>query len=118
MSRLGTNIRLALTADATRIARDVFAGALGAKVIEPRPNLVVFRFEGGAQVGTYVVPDDQALTPEQQSRGAWLEFVVADRAAAAKACVEAGCALMDYGQGEGVYLSGPGGLVFRLVTAP
>lgn len=114
MARLGSNVKLTLDAAGAALARKTFEGALGAQPIEPMPDLTVYRFADGGNVGVYTVPDGEALTGKQQGLGAWLEFAVDDVQAARAACEAAGCAPFVYGEGTLTYLRGPGGLCFRL----
>ncbi len=114
MARLGSNVKLTLDAAGAAVAQKTFAGALGATRVDPMPNLAVYRFTDGGNVGVYTVADGEALTEKQQRLGAWLEFAVADVDAARAACEAAGCVPFTYGEGTLTYLRGPGGLCFRL----
>jgi len=114
MSRLGSNVRLALTPAAAETAHRVFADALGATRIDPMPDLAVYQFAGGGNVGVYTMTE--ALTDEQQALGAWLEFLVPDVDKARALCESAGCVRFEYGKGTMTYLRGPGGLCFRLAA--
>lgn len=114
MARLGSNVKLTLDAAGAAVAHETFAGALGATRIEPMPNLAVYQFAHGGNVGVYTVADGEALSEKQQGLGAWLEFVVDDVDGARAACEAAGCVPFTYGEGTLTYLRGPGGLCFRL----
>ncbi|HEY2366208.1 MAG TPA: hypothetical protein VGH87_07485 [Polyangiaceae bacterium] len=78
----------------------------------PDASFDLFELEGGAVVG--VEMDDGALDEEAARKGAWLEFLVADPEATARALDALSVKRIDYRDKEHAYFQAPGGPVFRL----
>lgn len=112
MSRLGHNVKLTVDRKHQPAIRGMFAEILGAKVVDPQPDLQVYAL-ADTNIGVYYV-DGGALTPEQQARGAWLEILVDDPEATRDALLKQGLEQLSYVDTGHHYFSAPGGWVFRL----
>lgn len=116
MTRLGNNTKITVGAGRRGAVR-AFAGALGAQLSSPRPDLDVILLDGDTRVGFTYVADDQALTEAQLRLAPWLELVVDDVAAAARRLDGLGLSRIEYADLEHPYFAGPGGFVFRLAAS-
>lgn len=94
----------------------MFVEILGARLLTPTPELDVFSLQGETNVGVYYVGAGEALTPEQQALGAWLELLVDDPDTTHRSLVAHGLKPRDYVDREHQYLEGPGGWIFRLAA--
>jgi hypothetical protein len=113
MSRFGRNIKLTIDRAHRDRVRATFE-ALGAKSAPgPAPGLDLFLIEG-IQIGAFFVDAEAALSPADQRKGAWLEFLVPDVEAWVKRLEEVGAERLDYVDKEHPYFQIPGGPVFRL----
>jgi len=116
MSGLGKNIKLTVDSSLQTELTEVMTDVLGSTTSSPMENLTVFQFDDGAMVGAYFVRDG-ALTEEQVSKGAWLEFQVNDIAEVKESLERRGIKPFDYHDKNFDYFCLPGGQVFRLCSA-
>ena len=116
MATFGTHLRLTASRELRGTLRDFYRSGLEAAHSSPMPDLDVFRLPDGFQIGVYFLPPDQALSPEEAEKGAWLEFVVEDADAAAARLVALGARTVEYQDTSHRYLRAPGGQIFRLAV--
>lgn len=116
MATFGTHLRLTASRELRDTLRGFYRSGLQAAHSSPIPDLDVFRLPDGFQIGVYFLPDDQALSQEAAEKGAWLEFVVDDAAAAADRLVALGATTVEYDDTSHRYLRAPGGQIFRLAV--
>ncbi len=116
MATFGTHLRLTASRDLRDALRDFYRSGLQAAQSSPMPDLDVFRLPDGFQIGVYFLPDDQALSPEDAEKGAWLEFVVDDADAAVDRLLALGARTVEYEDTSHRYLRAPGGQIFRLAV--
>ncbi|HZO15051.1 MAG TPA: hypothetical protein VFB62_17365 [Polyangiaceae bacterium] len=114
MARFGTNLKLTVASNHRPRVRSVFTDVLSASVSHTTDELEIYTLEDGGNVGVYYVDEAQALDPEEQPKGAWLEFLVADPRDTAKQLLAAGVARVDHPDKKHDYFQLPGGPVFRL----
>ena len=89
MAKLGSNMRWQAR-PVDRLAMRRLFELLGAERACPASDVDLYTLEGGAMIGTYF--HDAALEPRQLEKAAWVEFVVDDEAAAARALAASGVA--------------------------
>lgn len=114
MARFGMNLKLTIAENHRPRVHALFVDALGTGAVQPAPHLEAYKTEDGGSVGVFFVPAKEALSDEDQKKGAWLEFRVADPEATAKRVEEQGIARIDYQDKAHRYYQVPGGPVFRL----
>ena len=96
--------------------RTMFTRGLGASEVTRKGEpLDVFELEKGALVGVEL--DDTALDEAAARKGAWLEFLVGDPDATARALDAQGVKRVEYDDKDHAYFQAPGGPVFRLARA-
>ena len=119
MATLGPNLRcVAGHGQRDAIAR-FYAEVFGAEASTPTPELDVYRLEGECHIGVYFVPDDQALSPQQQQDlGTWIEIIVDDVSETVARLKGLGMEPLPYHDQEHHYFQAPGGQVFRLAPRP
>lgn len=116
MARFGNNLKLTVDR-AHRPALGAAFEALGAQVVQsPRPDLELYKLDG-FQIGAFYVEAKDALSIEDQRKGAWLEILVADVDGMVKRLVALGLTKIDYADSSHTYFQLPGGPVFRLAAA-
>jgi hypothetical protein len=115
MTRIGKNLKLTIDAAYRSRVQSVFTEVLGAVAVTPpgQDKLEVYKLDG-CQVGVFYVAPGEALSVEDQQKGAWLEFDVADIDATTKALTALGLTRITYADKEHAYFQLPGGPVFRL----
>lgn len=117
MIALGPNVKITAPESVRSQIRAMFE-ALGSRRGGPNDRMDIFATSNNGNIGFEYVPDAQALTPAQMRIAPWLELAVADvdavRAQLAALAVEQ----LDYADKSHYYFAGPGGVVFRLSTAP
>ncbi len=112
-TRFGRNLKWIVRPEHRTPIRRMFTEVFGASTKNPKPHIEVYTLAGGENVGVFV--DDDALTPDQQKKGPWLEFLVADVDATVKALEASGVPQMPYdGDKDHAFFQAPGGPVFRL----
>lgn len=117
MTTLGPNLKLTIAARWRPQVHDLFVDILGATTVQPSANFEVYLLDGGkARVGVAYAPDGEALSPDDQRKGAWLEFRVADPANTAARLEAKGVPQIDYTDRDHAYFAIPGGPVFRLAA--
>jgi hypothetical protein len=114
MAKLGRNTKLTIDVSKRQPVRALFEGALGSKVLTPSPDFEVYVLDDEARVGVAYVPAADALSSEDQKKGAWLEFVVDDEPKAREELGKLGLSRIDYADKAHAYYQVPGGPVFRL----
>jgi hypothetical protein len=117
MSQLGTNLKLTIAADNRPRTHALFVDVLGATALQPNPNLEVYRLADGGNIGVFYVAPSEALGAEDQKKGAWLEFAVADPAETGRELEATGVTRIEYFDKSHAYFQMPGGPVFRLASA-
>lgn len=113
MSGLGKNMKLTVARD-RREALTATLERLGASTMSPEPDLVLYRFPDGFNLGVYYVDAQGSLTEAQLRLGPWLEIVVDAPDQVGEALLGAGVARVEYDRSPHLYLQLPGGPVFRL----
>lgn len=78
--------------------------------------IVAFRFPGGGAISMEFT--ESALSPEDLSKGAWLEIVVANPTPLQEAVKTAGYPVIHYAATANFYFESPGGQVFSIVSQP
>jgi hypothetical protein len=116
MTRFGTNIKLTIAADRRPRVRALFVDLFGATASSPRDALEVYTLADGGNVGVCYVDASETLSSEDQPKGAWLEFRVAEPAAVAARLLDAGIERLDYSDHDHDYFKIPGGPIFRLAA--
>ena len=116
MARFGTNLKLTVASANRPRVRALFTGVLSASVSHTTDELEIYTLEDGGNVGVYYVAQTEALRTEDQPKGAWLEFLVADPQNAAKQLLAAGVPRVDHPDKQHDYFQVPGGPVFRLAS--
>jgi len=114
MARFGMNLKLTIEESHRPRVRALFVDILGARAVAPTPRLEAYKTEDGGSVGVFYVPATEALSTEDQRKGAWLEFRVDDPDAVASRIVASGVAPVAYEDKSHHYFQVPGGPVFRL----
>jgi hypothetical protein len=117
MASLGPNVKLTIAARWRARVHDLFVEVLGAAATDAGADLAVYRLGEGTRVGVLYTPDDAALSPEDQRKGAWLEFRVSDPAKTADQLRSLGVERIEYADRDHAYFAIPGGPVFRLAIA-
>jgi hypothetical protein len=118
MARFGTNMKLTVDRALREDVRALYAGVLGCTVVNPAPDLEVYRLEDGFNLGVFFVDADGALRADDQDKAPWLEFIVDDKEATAKKLDALGIARVAYSDKSHDYFRSPGGPVFRLAGKP
>jgi hypothetical protein len=113
MAKLGLNVKLTIPEDYKSRVRAVFSN-LNATATQPMPGLEVYRLDDGANVGVFYADSGKALSPDDQRKGAWLEFAVRDPETTAERMLAMGIARIEYSDKTHAYFQIPGGPVFRL----
>jgi len=113
-AHIGPNHRLSVARTLKTETRALYQGVFGAAVDVLKPDLEIFRFANGSNIGVYYVDPAEALTPEQHMNAIWLEFEVDDERAAAASLEKIGMRPFDYADKTHLYFQAPGGQVFRL----
>jgi hypothetical protein len=114
MAYLGLNLKLTIAEEHRPRVHALFVDAIGTHAVQPMPHLEAYKTEDGGSVGVFYVPAKEALGDEDQKKGAWLEFRVADLEATVKRIEGQGIARIDYQDKTHHYYQVPGGPVFRL----
>jgi hypothetical protein len=115
MAKIGPHFKLTVDRARRDATRTLFAEGLGAAILRPGPpDLEVYELADGARIGVYYVEPEAALREGDQAKGAWLEILVDDEAAARERLVRLGAIPVAYHDEAHAYLRIPGGPVFRL----
>lgn len=118
MTRFGTNMKLTIATQWRPRVRALFVDVLGASALQPTEDLEVYRLDDGGNVGVYYVDASEALSPEDQQKGAWLEFRVDDPDVTNRKVRASGVAQIEHPHDrEHAYFQVPGGPVFRLARS-
>jgi hypothetical protein len=109
----GKNLKITVATHHRAALKDILTNVLGAKYASPRPSLDTFLFGDGFNIGFFFVPPTEALSEDAMNRAPWLELLVDDPEAAARAVVERGAGRVDYEDKDHPYVKLPGGLTLR-----
>ena len=109
----GRNVKVTVAAEHREALNDIQKNVLGAQQASPRPNLDTFKLADGYNLGFFFVERTCALDDDAMRRAPWLELLVDDPEAAARAVVERGAARIDYEDKSHPYVKLPGGLTLR-----
>src|SRR5688572_30761236 len=113
----GKNVKITVATDHREALKDILQNVLGAERATPRPNLDTFKFGDGFNIGFFFVPAKEALDDNAMRLAPWLELLVDDPEAAARAVVERGAGRIDYEDKSHPYVMLPGGLTLRFARA-
>jgi hypothetical protein len=114
MARFGMNLKLTIAEEHRARVHALFVDGIGTDAVQPTPQLEAYKTEDGGSVGTFFVPAKDALSEEDQKKGAWLEFRVADLEATTQRLDAQGIARIEHSDKSHPYYQVPGGPVFRL----
>ncbi len=114
MAAIGLNHKVHVAKGLRSETRALYEGALGASRKSPSPEIEVFTFGDGANLGVFYVEPGEALTPLEMKRALWLEIEVDDPAAVSRALGALGIRPFEYTDKEHEYFQAPGGQAFRL----
>jgi hypothetical protein len=117
MNTIGRNMKATVGESERGRIRRLYGEIMGAAHSAPMPKMDIFRFPDGFSLGVAYVPDDQALNAAQARLAPWIELLVDDLDAAARALAALGVAPFEYADRTHTYYAGPGGLVFRLAAS-
>jgi len=113
----GRNVKVTVAEQHREALQAILAGVLGAQKASPRPNLDTFKFGDGFNIGFFFVPAKEALSEDAMHIAPWLELLVDDPEAAARAVIERGAGRIDYEDKSHPYVKLPGGLTLRFARA-
>jgi hypothetical protein len=108
------NLKLTIAEEHRARVHALFVDAIGTQAVQSLSHLEAYKTEDGGSVGVFFVPAKEALGEEDQRKGAWLEFRVADVEATAERIAAQGVARIDFEDKTHPYFQVPGGPVFRL----
>jgi len=114
MARFGMNLKLTIAEEHRPKVHAMFVEAIGTDAVQPMPGLEAYKTEDGGSVGVFFVAAKDALSEEDQRKGAWLEFRVDDVEATVKRLDAQGTERIDFSDEAHAYYRVPGGPVFRL----
>ena len=114
MARFGMNLKLTIAEEHRARVHALFVDGIGTDAVQPMPHLEQYKTEDGGSVGVFFVAAKDALSHEDQKKGAWLELRVADVEATAKRLDAQGVERIDFQDKTHPYYQVPGGPVFRL----
>ncbi|MFO0636724.1 MAG: VOC family protein [Nannocystaceae bacterium] len=118
MATLRPTIKLIAPSNRREALQTMFCDVFGARLRPVAPHLDVYELDGGGSIGVELVPEWQALTATQQREaGTWLEFGVADPAAAIATLDRLGLQRVAYHDQAHTYFAAPSGHVFRIAQA-
>jgi hypothetical protein len=117
MATFGTNLKLTIDKDRRSEVRALFVDVLGATAVQPTPALEAYKLADGGSVGVFYVDAKEALSSEDQMKGAWLEFRVDDPESLDAKLKSRGVTRIDYQDKSHAYYQVPGGPVFRLARS-
>jgi hypothetical protein len=109
----GKNLKITVATHHREALQDILENVLGAEHASPRPNLDTFKFGDGFNIGFFFVPAKEALDEGAMRLAPWLELLVDDPDAAARAVVERGAGRVEYEDKNHPYVQLPGGLTLR-----
>lgn len=117
MARHGKNMKWTVDATYREKVRALFVEALGVPhAAGGPPNLDLYKFEDGFQIGVFCVPAEQALRPEDLRKAPWLELAVDDIEKTISKLKDLGVEEVEYVDKDHRYFAAPGGPVFRLAA--
>ena len=114
MAVLGRNAKITAGCSQRGSLGAMLTEVFGCRRITPRKDTDVFAFADGSSLGVCFVANDEALSPEQLRRGAWLELSVEEPEATLAALARIGLTPFEYSDKQHHYFQAPGGQVFRL----
>ncbi len=110
----GTNMKITVLTGQRAAVTKLFRDVLGARLATPRPDLDVFTFADGFNLGASFVEDGSVLDARHHVRAPWLELVVDDPQATKRGLAELGIVPFEYTDVDHDYYCPPFGPVFRL----
>lgn len=115
MAKFGKNMKWSVDGAYRDRIRAMFVEAIGAEVAAgPHPQLDLYRFRDGFQIGVFSVDASEALRPEDLKKAPWLEFSVDDVEQTKAKLSALGVEEVAYVDKDHPYYATPGGPVFRL----
>lgn len=117
MTTMGKNAKVTVARRHRAAIEAIFLGPLGASRLVSEDVRDLYRLEDG-HIGFVFADDDEALSPDQARRGAWLELFVPDPPALRDRLAELGAERFEYTDATNDYYALPGGQVVRLSRPP
>ena len=114
MAGIGLNHKVHVANGLRSETRALYEGVLGASMKSPAPNIEIFTFADGANIGVFYVDAKEALSMTDALRGLWLEIEVDDPVATSNALAALGMRPFEYADKEHEYFQALGGQPFRV----